>query len=74
VTTMANQSSSLQDVMAKLNKRAYQLKTKGNEAQFTFNEFVDERTDVAKRQLDHFPTTDKAARQAQSESWTRVRR
>ena len=49
--------------MAKLNKRAYQFKRKGNEAQFTFNELVDERIDAAKRQLDHVPTTNEAARQ-----------
>jgi len=33
--TAANQSSSSQDVMAKLNKRSYQLKIKSNKTQFT---------------------------------------
>jgi len=50
--------------MAKLNKWAYQFKRKGNEAQFTFNESVDERIDAAKRQLDHIHTADEVARQA----------
>jgi len=43
--TAANQSSSSQEVMAKLNKRAYQFKREGNIAQ------VDKRIDAAKRRL-----------------------
>ena len=58
--------------MAKLNKRAYQFKRKGNKVQFTINESVDERIDAAKRQLDHVPTTDEAARQALKKSSRRA--
>ena len=60
--TAANQSSSSQDAMAKLNKRSYQFKRKGNKAQFTFNESVDEHIDTAKRQLECIPTTNEAAK------------
>ena len=62
--TAANQSSSSRDVMAKLNKRSYQFKRKGNEAQFSFNESVDEHIDAAKRQLERVPTTNEAAKQS----------
>jgi len=50
--------------VAKLNKRSYQFKRKGNEAQFTFNESVYEHINVAKGQLGHILATDKAAKQA----------
>jgi len=58
----ANQASSSQEVMVKLSKRPYQFKRKGNEAQFTFNESVDEKIDAAKKQLELVPTPDEAAK------------
>ena len=59
----ANQASCSQEVMSKLNKRPYQFRRKGNEAQFLFNESVDERIDAAKRQLDLVPTPDDTTKQ-----------
>ena len=58
----ANQASSSQEVMAKLSKRPYQFKKKGNEAQFIFNETVDEKIDAAKRQLELVPAPDEATK------------
>ena len=60
----ANQASCSQEVMTKLNKRPYQFKRKGNEAQFLFNESVDDQINAVKRQLDLIPTPDEASKQA----------
>ena len=47
----ASQESSSHEVVAKLQKRTYQFKKKGNEAQFTFNTTVEEHIEAAKREL-----------------------
>ena len=60
----ANQASCSKEVMTKLNKRPYQFKRKGNEAQFFFNESVDDWINAAKRQLDLVPTPDEVSKQA----------
>lgn len=59
-----NQASCSQEVKTKLNKRPYQFKKKGDEAQFLFNELIDEQIDAVKRQLDFVSTSDKATKQA----------
>ena len=48
---MAGQKSSSQEVVKKLNKRTYQFKRKGNEAQYTFNTTVEEHIDAARKEL-----------------------
>ena len=48
--------------MTKLNKRPYQFKRKGIEAQFLFNESVDDRINAVKRQLDLIPTPDEVSK------------
>ena len=47
----AGQESSSQDVVKKLNKRTYQFKRKGNEAQYAFNTTVEEHIDAARKEL-----------------------
>ena len=49
VTT--SQESSSQEVVKKLNRRAYQFQKKGNEAQFNFNSSVDDHISAAKKEL-----------------------
>ena len=48
---MAGQESSSQEVVKKCNKRTYQFKRKGNEAQYTFNTTVKEHIDAARKEL-----------------------
>ena len=47
----ASQASTSQEVMAKMNKKAYHFKKKGNEAQFIFNSMVEDHIDAAKKTL-----------------------
>ena len=47
----AGQESSSQEVVKKLNKRTFQFKRKGNEAQYTFNTTVEEYIDAATKEL-----------------------
>ena len=47
----ASQASTLQEVMAKINKKAYHFKEKSNESQFTFNSMVEDHIDVAKKTM-----------------------
>ena len=47
----ASQASTSQEVMAKMNKKAYHFKKKGNEAQFIFNSTVEDHIDAAKKTL-----------------------
>ena len=47
----ATQESSSQEVVNKLNKRAYQFQKKGNEAQFIFNSSVEDHISAAKKEL-----------------------
>ena len=47
----AGQESSLQEVVKKLNKRTYQFKRKGNEAQYTFNTTIEEHIDAVRKEL-----------------------
>ena len=47
----ATQESSSQEVVKKLNKRAYQFQKKGNEAQFIFNSSVEDHISAAKKEL-----------------------
>ena len=56
---VASQASSSQEVLAKLNKKAYQFKKKGNEAQFTFNCAVEDQINAVKKSLAKMaPTSD----------------
>ena len=43
--------STSQEVMVKMNKKAYHFKKKGNEAQFIFNSTVEDHIDAAKKIL-----------------------
>ena len=47
----AGQETSSQEVVKRLNKRSYQFKRKGNEAQFVFNTTVEEHFDAARKEL-----------------------
>ena len=47
----AGQETSSQEVVKRLNKRSYQFKRKGNEAQFVFNTTVGEHFDAARKEL-----------------------
>ena len=55
----ARQESSSQEVVKKLNKRTYQFKRKGNEAQYVFNTTVEEHIDAARKELGKMNPTDK---------------
>ena len=46
-----SQESSSQEVVKKLNRRAYQFQKKGNEAQFNFNSGVEDHISAAKKEL-----------------------
>ena len=45
----ASQASTSQEVLAKINKKAYHFKKKGNEVQFTFNSTVEDHINAAKK-------------------------
>ena len=47
---IAGQETSSQEVVKKLNKRSYQFKHKGNEAQFVLNTTVEEHFDAARKE------------------------
>ena len=47
----SSQDSTSQEVMAKMNKKAYHFKKKGNEAQFIFNSTVEDHINAAKKTL-----------------------
>ena len=47
----AEQESSSQEMVKKLNKRTYQFKRKGNETQYTFNTTAEEHIDAARKEL-----------------------
>jgi len=47
----ASQANTSQEVLAKINKKAYHFKRKGNEAQFSFNTTVEDHIDAAKKTL-----------------------
>ena len=54
----ASQECSSQEVVKKLNKRVYQFRRKGNEAQYAFNSTVEEHMSVAKKELAKLPAED----------------
>ena len=47
----ASRECSSQEVVKKLNKRVYQFRRKGNEAQYAFNSTVEEHMSAAKKEL-----------------------
>ena len=51
---LTGQESSSQEVVKKLNKRTFQFKRKGNEAQYTFNTTVEELIDAARKSLENW--------------------
>jgi len=58
------QASSSQKMLAKLNKKSYQFKMKGNKAQFTFNCSIEEHINTAKKSITKMSSSsdaDKAA-------------
>ena len=60
--------------MDKLNRKTYTYKKKGCEAQFVFNNKVDDHTQAAKKQLDKIAATDDSSQRALERAKTELER
>ena len=61
---VASQAACSQSVMEKLNRKTHTFKKKGCEAQFVFNDKVDDHVQAAKKQLDKITATDDSSQRA----------
>ena len=61
---VAYQAACSQSVMEKLNRKMHTFKKKGCEAQFVFNDKVDDHVQAAKKQLDKITATDDSSQRA----------
>ena len=68
----STQASCSQQVLDKLNKKAYSFKKKGCEEQFTFNDKVDNRVQVANKQLSKITAGDDPSQRALKQAKTEL--
>jgi len=70
----SSQALCSQQVLEKLNKKAYSFKKKGCEEQFVFNDRVDDQVRVAKKQLSEVTASDEPSRRALEQAKLELRK